>query len=295
MPVRLTKQLKADGLGSPEIRRLVRDQQLYRLRRGAYSTELSDELQRHRQLIAATLPVLADGCVLSHTSAAVLHGLPVAARDLQRVTVTHPGKGGCLIAPALHRYRTPLAPSDTEVVDGLVRTTLPRTVIDLARCGDLAMAVAAADRALRVGLHREELLLQLDAAPRRRGIARARIVAQRADGLSESAGESCSRVLMWQLDLPMPELQLLVEVAGHRYRADFGWRNQRVLGEFDGKVKYELLLRDGETAADVVMREKRREADLRAAGWWVVRWTWSDLAQPERFERLISAALKGHR
>ncbi len=292
MPMHLTHELRAQGMGASEIRRRVRTGELHPLRRGAFATEPDGGTARHLQLIRATLPSLADGSVLSHVSAAVLHGLPVDERLLNRVTVTRPSKGGSWVGPQLHRYRTPLAESDVEEVDGLRRTVIARTVVDLARCGELAMAVAAADAGLRTGVTREALDDQLKAARRRRGCARARVVVSLADRRSESAGESVSRVTMWQLGMPMPELQFEVTVGGIRYRSDFGWPDLGVLGEFDGKVKYDRLLRPGESASDVVMREKRREADLRAAGWWVVRWAWADAIKPARLDRLLRPALE---
>lgn len=292
MPMHLTHELRARGIGASEIRRKVRTGELHPLRRGAFATEPDEGTARHRQLIRATMRTLADGTVLSHISAAVLHGLPVDEQLLNRVTVTRPSNGGSWIGPQLHRYRTPLADSDVEEVDGLRRTVMARTVIDLARCGDLAMAVAAADAGLRAGLTRVSLDDPLLAARRRRGCARARAVVGMADGRSESAGESVSRVAIWQLGLPAPELQFEVMIGGVRYRADFAWPDLHVLGEFDGKVKYDRLLRPGESASDVVMREKRREADLRAAGWWVVRWTWADAVNPTRVDRLLRPALQ---
>ena len=295
MPVRLTSELRAQGLGAKEIRRLVRDQELIPLRRGAYLTEGVDAYQRHRELIRGTIPVLAEGAVISHVSAAVLHGLPLIGPSLDRVTFTRPGNGGTFIAGQLHRYRTPLAPGDVEQVDRIERTVLARTVVDLARCCALPLAVAAADRALRLGISHARLLAQLDAAPRRRGLGRARFVTGFADARSESPGESYSRLVIWQLGLPAPDLQVEVWIDGVHYRTDFGWLEQQVLAEFDGKVKYGELLREGETTADVLMREKRREADLRAAGWGLVRWTWADLYQPDRLRHLITAELNRRR
>ena len=64
-----------------------------------------------------------------------------------------------------------------------------------------------------------------------------------------------------------------------------------VLGEFDGKLKYDELLRPGETAADAVMREKRREARLRELGFEIVRWDWDLLHQPEALVRRVETAL----
>ncbi|HEX5383763.1 MAG TPA: hypothetical protein VFW54_03920 [Propionibacteriaceae bacterium] len=38
--------------------------------------------------------------------------------------------------------------------------------------------------------------------------------------------------------------------------SDFYWEQQRHLGEFDGKIKYQRLLRPGETASECVIRER---------------------------------------
>jgi len=112
------------------------------------------------------------------------------------------------------------------------------------------------------------------------------------DGRSESPGESLSRVTIRQLGLPVPELQYVNVIDGNEYRSDFAWIDRRVLGEFDGKVKYGELLRPGESAEDVVMREKRRDASLRSAGWEVVHWTWAELMRPDRLNRLLRTVLR---
>ncbi len=59
---------------------------------------------------------------------------------------------------------------------------------------------------------------------------------------------------------------------------DFGWEEHRVVGEFDGKVKYGRLLKPGQTPGDVVFAEKRREDAIRDEGWEVARWIWADLS-----------------
>ena len=60
-------------------------------------------------------------------------------------------------------------------------------------------------------------------------------------------------------------------------RTDFAWEEQRVVGEFDGRIKYGRLLRPGQDPGDAVFEEKRREDAIRDEGWGVVRWVWSDL------------------
>lgn len=64
---------------------------------------------------------------------------------------------------------------------------------------------------------------------------------------------------------------------------DFAWPEHRLLGEFDGKVKYGRLLLPGEEPGDAVFREKEREDLLRLlTGWSMIRFTWVDLHHAER-------------
>jgi hypothetical protein len=91
------------------------------------------------------------------------------------------------------------------------------------------------------------------------------------DARSESAGESYSRVVLDRVGIRRPTLQYEVWHRGVLVgRADFGWEEFRTLGEFDGKEKYGRLLKPGQTSADVVFAEKRREDALRDLGWQVV-------------------------
>ena len=100
-----------------------------------------------------------------------------------------------------------------------------------------------------------------------------------------------SRVRCHELRLPVPVPQLPVLLPnGRTVYADLGWEELRTLGEFDGRVKYEKLLRPGERASDVVIREKRREDLLRTAGWQVVRWRWEQLWNFEPVQHELLAA-----
>jgi hypothetical protein len=115
-----------------------------------------------------------------------------------------------------------------------------------------------------------------------------------ADGRSESVGESRSRVLIKRLGLPAPDLQVEVRRSSGSLigRSDFGWRQERTLAEFDGRVTYGRLLRPGQDPSDVVFAEKLREDALRDQGFQVVRWIWSGLDRPlvvgDRLNRAFS-------
>jgi very-short-patch-repair endonuclease len=73
---------------------------------------------------------------------------------------------------------------------------------------------------------------------------------------------------------------------------DFLWRDWKVVGEFDGKLKYGRELREGEDPGEAVFREKIREDRLRELGYIVVRWVWDDLRQPERLAARIRRAFQ---
>ena len=77
----------------------------------------------------------------------------------------------------------------------------------------------------------------------------------------------------------MPELQYhVVDVMAHWLGfSDFYWEEQRHLGEFDGKIKYQKLLRPDETASDCVFREKKREDAMRADLRGMTRFIWAEV------------------
>ncbi len=100
---------------------------------------------------------------------------------------------------------------------------------------------------------------------------------------AQSIGESLSRHLMWTQHLPEPELQYKVyDEAGILVGiTDFAWPDYGLLGEFDGKIKYGRLLKEGESVSDAVVREKAREDRLREiTRWLMIRYIWKDLYVP---------------
>ena len=289
-----------DGLSDGELARAVRSRQLVRLQRGAYlDRPPTGAGERHRAVIAATLSGLTVPGVVSHGSAAILHGLPLWRVPVERVHLTRapPTAGSSSRRLHLHVARFPAV----EVVDldGVAVTDVTRTVVDLARSVPFESAVVTADAALaQRATTSEQLSRCLAAMGPVPGTRRAARVIAFADPHSESVGESRSRVLLHRLGLPSPVLQLSVRrddgtLVG---RADFGWDEFRTVGEFDGRVKYGRLLRPGQDPGDVVFAEKRREDELRDLGWQVVRWTWSDLEEGALIEqRLRRAFLRGRR
>src|SRR5687767_11461134 len=88
--LRLRRDAVRSGWSDGELARLVRAGELERLRRGAYVNGVLPEnaAALHRLLIRATVGGLRRSAVVSHQSAAVLHGLPLWDVALDRVHVT---------------------------------------------------------------------------------------------------------------------------------------------------------------------------------------------------------------
>ena len=230
--------------------------------------------------------------MLSHESAALLHGLALPVPVPARVHLTVPPPATGRRTPRLHVHVAPLDAADIVEIEGLAVTSLARTTLDLACTLEYAWGVIIADQCLGRRIPLTTLLAQADAAGTRAGIRRARSVFEFADGRAQSPAESASRVSMARAGLPVPELQAEI-IASHGWVAtsDFGWRGQRLAGEVDGKTKYTDLLREGETAGDAVLADKRREEDIRQAGWWVTRWGWAEAWDPAKLARLIRPLL----
>ncbi|MCU1604699.1 MAG: Transcriptional regulator, AbiEi antitoxin, Type system [Modestobacter sp.] len=287
-----------EGFDDGELARMVRRRELVPLQRGAYLERQPDTVEaRHRAVVAATVAGLRREAVVSHSSAAALHDLPLFRLPLGRVHLIRrpPASGSGSARVRLHVAR--LGPEETTSLDGVVLTDVTRTVVDLARSVPFESAVVAADAALARGATTPDrlagCLAGMGGVPGRRAAAR---VLAMADGRSESVGESRSRVLFQRLALPVPELQFPVRrrdgsIIG---RCDFGWEGQRTLGEFDGRVTYGRLLRPGQSAGDAVYQEKLREDELRDHAWQVARWTWPELDTPAVIrDRLLRAFARG--
>src|SRR5918998_74827 len=277
--ITLSRDFAARGFSPDELARMTRDGELVHLRRGAYAEPAGpdqDPRLAHLRLIEATLSQCGSGAVVSHTSAAVVHDLPVWSEHLDRVHLTRDRRGGGRTRRWVCVHGSPLDAADVVETGGWPVTSLARTVVDLGCMLPLVQAVAAGDPAL-ARRERGEIETVLKGQAGRTGIGRARRAVELLDPRSESAGESFSRIVFHLAGLPWPE---------------FG-----VLGEFDGKKKYGRLLRKpGQTAEDVLVEEKRREDRLRALGWIVIRWVWSDLIHPEPLlARLQEAFARGQR
>jgi hypothetical protein len=286
--------------GPAELGRMARSGEVERIRRGAYECAPARSLDRrdqHRRLIAATVHQTTVDTATSHMSATVLHQLPIWNDQLGRVHITRNQSGGGKVRRYVHLHVAPLTDIDVCEIEGQRVTTLARTLLDLLRTLTMERSVPIGDAALRLGMTPEELAEVAGRCIGWRGMLRARRAMSFLDARSESAGESYSRVVLDRIGIPAPIPQYEVWDQGVLIgRADFCWEKFRTLGEFDGKQKYGRLLKPGQTAADAVFAEKRREDALRDLGWQIVRWLWEDLHHPaelrSRLERAFERGLR---
>jgi hypothetical protein len=266
----LRRRLSPRGIGT-----LARRGDLVRVGRGIYVRAAvarrlaklpdGDHLLRAGAAVAQNSP----GAVLSHRSAALLHGIDLIG-STKTVTITA-GPGRARRSGAgVHVYTTRLRSQDMMRRYGLPVTTPARTVIDLARTLPLAEGVVAADSAIRKRLTSvPELRAVLAAGPRRRGNTRAVLVAGLADGRSESALESIARVAFGQCGLPPPDLQVWLPPGQPVGRVDFYWEKYQTIAEVDGAMKYEDPVR--------AKMQLHRDKLLREAGYEVVHFDWREI------------------
>jgi hypothetical protein len=284
------------GWTDDELGRLVRAGELARLRRGAYVNGAlpADEAGQHRLLVRATLAGLRRPAAVSHQSAAVLLGFPLWDVALDRVHITRRPPAWNDASGVLVCHVSRLRDDEIVEMDGVPVTSPVRTALDLARSLPHEAAVVVLDAVLHQGLMSHETLrtrlFDIAGTPGSRSAARAVLF---ADGRSESVGESRSRVILHRWGLTPSTLQFEVPSSGGGLagRTDFAWEADRVVGEFDGRVKYGRLLRPGQEPGDAVFEEKRREDLIRDEGWGVVRWVWADLRVPHRLAARVRRAL----
>lgn len=260
----------------------------HRFRRGYYAHtdtwQALDEQGQHRVRAHAVLHSLGDAVALSHVSGVLEHGIAVWGLDLSRVHVTRLDGGAGRIEKDVVHHEGRCLEGDVLAVDGRAVLRPERCVIEAGSRATQGQALVMADSLLHLHLaDREQLEAQFARMARWPFVQSMHLPVRLADARADSPGESLGRHLFWAAGLPAPDLQHDVRDAAGRLvgTADWAWPEHGLLGEFDGKVKYGRLLREGESPGDAVFREKQREDRMReASGNALVRLVWADLFQP---------------
>ncbi|MBZ5739306.1 type IV toxin-antitoxin system AbiEi family antitoxin domain-containing protein [Nocardioides mangrovi] len=284
------------GYDDNYLARQVKSGFIVRIRQGAYALasvwDIADARKRQWLLSMAAMLQYDDQVALSHDSAAVVWDGPDHGLDLSAAHLTHFDGSGRRSAKLVH-HEGGILLDDISRRRGHWITSPGRTVLDVASIRGLETGVVVGDDFVHRGLATVEemriLAERMDCWPNTLAL---RLVLDLIDGRSESVGETLVRLLCRNMRLPRPELQWEVRDRRGRLlgRVDFAWPQHQLLGEFDGKAKYLRLRRPGETIEQTVLREKKREDDIReASGCRMIRFTWPDIFRPERTaDRLLA-------
>jgi hypothetical protein len=299
----LRSELLAEGLTDRQIRAKVRAGELHRVRHGSYVAgalwESLSASDRHRVLVRAVLRRAHPSTVATHLSAAVERGAPTWGVSLDEVHVTRTdGKPSRREAGVVHHCGE-LDESDVEVVNGIRVSRAARCAVEVTTITTVEPALITVNGMLNQGmLSRQDLADEVEACKHWPDTLATTIVLRLCDPRVQSAGESRTLFLCWSQHLPRPEPQVpVLDELGQLFAyADFAWEEEGVFLEFDGRIKYELFRREGETLEQFLMREKRREERIcQLTGWVCIRITWADLEAPGRTARRIRLLLESRR
>jgi very-short-patch-repair endonuclease/predicted transcriptional regulator of viral defense system len=272
-------QLVDAGLSLSSIDRRLAAGRLTGLHRGVY--RVGPPVAPRTREMAAVLAcggatVLARGHAAAEVrgvAAALSHG---SATELLRLFPDRRGRGpmevsvagSCRRHAGIHVHRVRALPADEVTwVEGIPVTTPARTILDMApslATRELERVVAEAialrgttpdgllrlarslRHARRPGVHRVRALLGADSDPAR----------------TRSVAEERFLELVRKTDVPDPETDFRIG----RYTVDFVWPNQRVVVEIDGFTYH--------SSPASLEADHRRDSDLDAAGFHVLRFTW---------------------
>jgi very-short-patch-repair endonuclease len=263
------RQLDALGLGG-SVRSWRANGRLHEIHRGVYAVG-HRVLSVNGHLMAAVL-ACGPGAVVSHRSAAALWG--IRRTDRARIDITTARRAGRERRGIDAHLVRRLDPRDVTRHCGIPTTTVARTLIDLA---DVVLP-----RALKKAVHESEVLRLLDVTEVKQALGRAngrRNLSGLSDFLddayanddrTESDLEEAFVELCEAAGISRPRGQVQLSAGGRSLRVDFLWPHHRLVVEVDGHASHGT--RRG------FEDDRRRDADLVAAGYRVMRFTWRQVA-----------------
>jgi very-short-patch-repair endonuclease len=275
------RRLLAAGLTRSMIEERIRNGHLVQLHRGVYVVGHA-QLKRQGHWLAAVLAG-GPGAVLSHRSAAALHGL--AASGPARIEVST-SADRLVRGLRVHRRRT-LEADDITTVEGIPTTTVARTLVDLAEVLPHQRLRKAIEEAERIrAFDRDALEAAIARTNGRRGPGHQAIRAALTDiqthgiTLTRSELEDRFLALLDAHGLPRPSTNTWIE----DMEVDAAWLDHGLVVELDGYANHHTRR--------AFQRDRTRTNDLVAAGYVVLRFTHADVARrSENTARRISRAL----
>lgn len=284
----LRREALAHGYDDKDLRAAMNADLITRIRHGAYAPtdewDAAQPTRRHQLRAYAVLRSHQSKLALSHTTAAIEHGLRLHDPDLRRIHVTCLSGTIGRTARDVVYHQGDCPDTDLQLVLGNLVVTPLRAGLESAALTSVPQGMVILDSLIDLKLadldeiHRS--FATWSGSPHTR---RLQVTVRLTREGANSVGETLSRHLMWREHLPEPELQFEVRDAAGRLigRADFAWPEYRLLGEFDGLSKYGRWRAPGETSEQVVTREKTREDRMREeTGWLMIRLIWKELFTP---------------
>lgn len=246
--------------------------------RGLYAPNGTGPEQLYAWRCEAALASMRPGVALAGPSAAFWWELPVPGIP-QQITLRGLPSGAYSAGLRVLSGR-----AETQEHRGLLVTSPTQTVLDCAQLMTRRDALIVTDALLQAGhCSVADLTKALGRYARRRGIQKARWVVANADPLSESPGETWTRMVVRDLGYSVTS-QYRVEDGEFLAFLDLLVEGGPVAIEFDGGIKY----RTAPTAA--VVREKIREGRLEELGYRLLRVVWPQLSDPARLAQRLAAA-----
>jgi very-short-patch-repair endonuclease len=245
-------QLLAAGYERSWIDRAIASRRLHRIHQGVYAVGHRPSTNEARWMAAV---VSGSDVVLSHQSAAALHGLPVRDNGLTRVTSVHPIRRTAIVG-----HRGDLHDNDRTVRRGIPVTTVARALADCSHVLDDEALHRAVKEAQFRGLWVDAQIR--DALDRRRS---ARLAAYLHDPtVTQTMLEDRFLKVCRRYRIPTPLTQY-----GVKPRVDFFWPDRRLIVEVDGWEAHRTR---------VAFQDDRTHTNLlQLAGNIVLRYTWDDV------------------
>jgi very-short-patch-repair endonuclease len=260
-------QARRLGFSDLMIRRRVRMGRWRRVRRGVVA--VGGAAPTWEQAVMGAVLAGGETAAASHSTAAVLWGLPVAPSD--RIEITTVLERQARFEGVLAHRTGILHEEDVTTHRGIPVTSVARMVVDLSMRVDAAGLARLFDEGLRRGLVSHTRLVRcverLRLAPGRSPDRVQALLAKRVPGsdVSDSDLEQEAWDALVGAGLPPPVRQHPVAINDRRYRIDLAYPAQRIAIELDGY--------DVHRTRSAFDSDRARGNDLVLDGWTLLRFT----------------------
>jgi very-short-patch-repair endonuclease len=272
-------QLLERGLTESALLGLIKRRALIQMHPGVYSPRPVPGSFAQRAWAGA----LWSGGVLSHRSAAQMHGLPVPRSRLIHVTVpreVHRSVAGVKL------HRTSSNPYRPVSMDGLPVTSRTVTIVELLRGEPARVARDLFDRSVQQGwLSGDDLSGAIVHEPGRAGNAQLRRLIAMYEAGAQAQSERILHHLLRRAHITGWIPQYGVQLPSRFAYLDVGFPEHMLAVEVDGR-------RGHDDFSDRFESDRIRQNELIGCGWRVLRFTWSALTRrPDRVIAEISRIL----